>query len=101
MNHYIEMATRDPRQLLELARSSRDPAELTFIAEALGYVNGLSVWLDLARLLEHAHPVVREGAIYGISRGYTDIFRNQLQHLAETDSSAGVRMAASEALESS
>lgn len=63
--HYMEMAGR-PEELLLAARTMKSDADLTFIAEALGELPGGTSEL-LLRLLAHPSPVVREGALLGLS----------------------------------
>ena len=83
---------------------SHDIALLTFSAEVLGRVIESSVPEALSLLLQmsrHASPVVREGAVYGMSphwRGHPDV-RARLADMADADASPGVRVAATEALE--
>lgn len=96
---YLAMAANAPHQLLAAVRAGMEPHELTYAAEALGHVRNLSVWLDLGKLLEHDSPLVREGAIYGVSAGDCLVaLGNTLRRMAETDPSAGVRAAAREAI---
>jgi hypothetical protein len=52
----------------------------------------------LKPLLGHASAVVREGAIYGLQKHLDADVRASLEMLARSDSSAGVRSAAEDAL---
>lgn len=83
--------------------------DLTFHAERLGDADDIaSAYAELRRLLVHASPVVREGAVYGLAKlrarglepGKKDCpIEILLRNVAEIDASPGVREAAREALE--
>lgn len=88
----------------ELARliESRElaAADLTFAAEILGRADdGGLVRAALVPLLGHAQAVVREGAIYGLSRHLDNDTRTKLRALATSDTSGAVRAAAGGALD--
>jgi hypothetical protein len=94
------LALRFPRDLVKLISGDRlKPADLTFAAEALGRSNlGWVVRRALKPLLRHDSAVVREGAIYGLQKHVDADVRADLEMLAKSDSSAGVRSAAEDAL---
>ena len=82
---------------------SQDPAHLTFEAEGLSkHSNKWEALGMLIYLLEHASPLVREGAVYGLAGlgnmpGVKEaLFRHSLE---ETEISPGVRLAAKDVLE--
>lgn len=90
----------NPRQLAQLivAKNLR-PGDLTFAAEILGRsADSQLVRSVLVPLLQHAEAVVREGAIYGLTRHLDDPTKSELRRIAESDRSAAVRMAAEDAL---
>ena len=77
-----------------------EPADLTFAAEDLGRgEDHHMIRRALMPLLDHASAVVREGAIYGLTRHLTPEVCARLRDMAATDPSPGVRDAATEALE--
>jgi HEAT repeat protein len=90
-----------PDSLLALIRSNRlAPSDLTFAAEIAGRIAGHeSVRAVLVPLLAHAEAVVREGAIYGLTRHLDAPTRALLERLAIEDRSAAVRTAARDALD--
>ena len=97
-----ELAERDLAELTSLIERGLEPHVLTFAAEALGdhaEPNDPNTVKLLLKLVEHASPVVREGAIYGLephlaSAGVVEALRNLRLH----DDSPGVREAASSVL---
>lgn len=76
------------------------PHDLTFLAEQLGRRSPPPLrWLVL--LTDHASPLVREGAVYGLAPHVAmPGVRILLETMAVDDLSAGVRSAAREAIES-
>jgi hypothetical protein len=86
-------------------RLSKLVAELTYAAELLGRCpddakesNGGTAVDALLRLSRDEHPVVREGAVYGMAGHMSDErVRARLSEMATWDTSEGVRNAASEA----
>jgi len=75
------------------------PHDLTFLAEQLGRRDPPPLrWLVL--LTDHASPLVREGAVYGLAMHVAmPGVRFLLKTMAADDPIAGVREAAREALE--
>ena len=97
---YEVLAKRNPDALLELIeRHVLEPPELTFAAEAAGGIEGGRCVAVLMQLLEHSSPVVREGAIYGLSNHLSEAVSTKLRQLSQSDISAGVREAARETLD--
>jgi len=94
-------AAEDPDRLIAALQSGDlDPPVLTFGAEAAGALPTERIAPVLLRLLEHPSPLVREGAVYGItSHTAFDGVAKKLRQMAATDPSPGVRMAAREVVE--
>lgn len=92
-----------PAKLLFLIRSGAlTNAELTFAVEIVGRAGSDfsdEIRAVLVPLLDHESPVVREGAIYGVTRHKNDSVTAVLQRIAETDSYECLRKAAIEAIE--
>ena len=107
---FEKIAQTKPAYLLQLITQNRLAAhDLTFAAESAGKVPNEFVDASvrvLLVLLRHESPLVREGAIYGLSRqlargGWVpcrEWIIDQLEGLKERDTSPGVRAAAQEAL---
>lgn len=77
-----------------------EPCDLTFGAEGLGYTDTDEACELLVSLASHTSSIVREGAIYGLSRHLKrESARNTLQLLATTDVSITIRECALEVLE--
>lgn len=99
---FEQLVETEPSTLLRLIASSRlAPEHLTFAAELAGRIpNAALVAEFLVPLLTHAHPVVREGAIYGLVPHLTQSTRAReaLHVISTNDVSPGVRAAAIEAL---
>jgi len=100
---FESLAVNNPARLITLIERGRlADHDLTFAAEALGRVADASAAIAVLRkLTHHDSPVVREGAVYGLSRhvrSYPDA-RSAVATLASNDSSPGVRAAAIEALD--
>jgi hypothetical protein len=98
------LAIDNPSRLLELLRSSDvHDADLSFAAEKAGVIDSDDAVEALLSLLDHAAPLVREGAIYGLAaREFPDRRMVQALRLHRSplyESSPGVREAAAEALE--
>lgn len=95
------LAENYPTQLAILLRSKvLSPADLTFAAEIAGRANNYeSVRSALLMLLEHEHPVVREGAIYGVARHMDDETRRHLLRISQGDGNSVIRQAALDTLE--
>lgn len=92
------MSVSDPEGLIAaLSNAELPPWELTFAAEAAGHLPNARG--ALISLLDHPAPVVREGAIYGLTRLLTNdpTLRGPLEKMTN-DRSGAVREAASEAL---
>ncbi|AKT44062.1 HEAT repeat domain-containing protein [Chondromyces crocatus] len=95
------LALQHPAELLRLIRNGKlEAADLTFAAEIAGQLkNSHAVQTTLLPLLSHTEAVVREGAIYGITRHQDAAVREKLAQLAASDRSNAVRTAAADALE--
>lgn len=75
------------------------PARLTFELEELGAAEDPADVPVFLAALDHASPVVREGAIYGATHHIGDAaIRSKLELLSGSDPSAAVRAVAREAL---
>ena len=87
------LAERYPSELLRLVTSAKlRPTDLTFAAEIAGRIrDGQQVRKALLPLLRHTHPVVREGAIYGLAHHLDETVKQSLEDLAQRDSSRAVR----------
>lgn len=98
---FYELVIEDAEILAGLIRSQAlKPSSLTFAAETLGQAplqeNFLVLLLDL---LKHTSPIVREGAIYGLTNYLSDNrVQVQLRHMADHDVNEEVCEAAREAL---
>lgn len=110
-NEFERLAKDDPAQLIAWIRSGEmSPGLLTRAAEALGdahHADTLAVLLDL---VQHAAPVVREGALLGIGRRHslgwrlgvrlvTDVARLRVEYISRNDTSPAVRQTAVDILE--
>ncbi|MGN6109036.1 MAG: HEAT repeat domain-containing protein [Kofleriaceae bacterium] len=100
---FNDLARTDPKRLLKLISGNRLAFhDLTFAAEAAGKIAQADdeVVHVLLPLLEHRSPLVREGAIYGLSPFATSRqwVMMRLECIAAKDPSPGVREAAREAL---
>lgn len=94
------LAARAPASLVALLQSQAlAPSALTFAAEVAGDLADDRVLAALVKLLDHASPVVREGAIYGLAKQPIDAYRKRLGVMALHDPSPGVRDAAREVIE--
>ena len=99
------LATQEPEEFLAVIASERlEPADLTLAAEIAGTITSLaSVVPVLLNLLKHPSPMVREGAVYGLSShlSWSKQARRALNRLltSKEEPSPGVRRAAEEALE--
>ncbi len=100
-NAFEYLAARYPGALLSLVQDRRlEAADLTFAAEIVGRLaNHVAVRAALVPLLAHAEAVVREGAIYGLTRHIDQATRVILERVADGDRSAAVRTAARDALD--
>ncbi len=98
---FRRLAKSSPRQLVWLIRHGNLRApQLTFAAEIAGSIPDSAVVEPvLLDLLDHPSPLVREGAIYGLSRHLSKEVRRQLARVSETDPSPAVRSAARDAIE--
>lgn len=98
---FERLAVEDPERLLAMLVSNElRPALLTYAAEIAG--RGLpseQCVPVLIQLLHHGAAVVREGAVYGLAEHPGEVVTAKLRQVAENDSSAGVRAAATGALE--
>jgi hypothetical protein len=98
---FRELAMTAPAELAALVRQGvvRD-TRLTYAAEILGRdVNDATIVVRaLLPLLKHPSPLVREGAILGLSYHLTDEVREALSRVVQQDPSPGVRTAAQDTL---
>jgi len=99
INDFNRWAKHEPAKLIAaLTDGSLPTADLTFAAEIAGQLT--EARQPLLTLLEHADPVVREGAVYGLSSFVSDpTIRDRLYQLSLSDPSPAVAMSAAEALE--
>jgi hypothetical protein len=75
-------------------------AELTYVAEDLGAAPADIAIPVLFKLLNHSSSLVREGAIYGLTKHITNSeVIERLKILSISDPSLGIRQIAKEALE--
>lgn len=98
---FERLVEEDPRELVRMIESGDlRPSDLTHAAEIAGRIPDSDlVRPALVRLLNHASPLVREGAIYGLVPHWSAEVATQLQLMSGDDPSPGVREAASEVLE--
>lgn len=102
---FRKMAAETPAELAAwILRGTLGRGHLSHAAEILGRETAETnsadgVVLVLDRLLAHASPAVREGAVYGLGHHLTPRVRRRLQQLAVIDPSAGVRQAIEDVLE--
>jgi len=84
-----------PAEFIKLIKSNfLKPSDLTFAAEIAGHLkNSEDVRNILLPLLNHSLPIVREGAIYGITNHLDDNSRLILKKMEKRDPSPGVRQA--------
>jgi hypothetical protein len=101
VNDFNWMASNDPDKLLAMIKEGQlRPSKLTFAAEAAGLIeNSGPVREALVPLLQHESPVVREGAIYGLSNHLNNNVLTILMFIAQEDSSPAVRQAAADLLD--
>lgn len=99
IDDFSRWARHEPARLIAaLTDGSLRPAELTFAAEIAGSLTDAKQ--PLLTLLEHVNPVVREGAVYGLSSFVGDpAIRDRLYQLSLSDPSPAVATSAAEALE--
>jgi hypothetical protein len=95
------MLERDPTRLVDIVHHwMLPPAELTFAAEALGQCPSIEAAWALNRALEHESPLVREGAVYGLSHHFDKPgTRDRLRAVLKRETSPGVAMALREVLD--
>jgi len=100
---FEDLARSSPEELAEIIRENHAPdTRLTFAAEILGRdVDTPAVAAMLKEIiLTHPSPLVREGAVLGLSHHLQRIgVQTTLHRAAANDPSPGVRRAAAEALE--
>ncbi|MBI4586015.1 MAG: HEAT repeat domain-containing protein [Planctomycetes bacterium] len=94
-------AKNDPTKLIQLISAEiLEPNDLTFAAEAAGTIQDKEIAVPvLLRLLEHMSPVVREGAVYGLSNHLSQRVIERLKEVERLDRSPGVKEAVREVLE--
>lgn len=97
---FEEMAIREPQRLINLLTSNTLAFhDLTFAAEAAGRIRSDASLYALCELLNHHSPLVREGAVYGLSTSIDrEWVRTRLHCVSIKDPVAGVREAAADAL---
>jgi hypothetical protein len=100
---FAQLVQQDPNVLINLIRSDAlEPGFLSTAAEFAGQIqDDAQVISALLPLTYHDYPLVREGAIYGLTHliDHTDV-RARLEKMRESDLSPGVRTAVRETLES-
>ena len=96
---FLALARREPYILAQLIASGMlTDMALTFAAECMGQADDGGLILQvLVPLLQHASPVVREGAIYGLLELSSSEASAAIQAAAVNDASPGVRRAAARA----
>jgi len=98
---FCELAQSAPEELAALVRQAAiTDTRLTYAAEILGrdVQDGALVIPALRSLLKNPSPVVREGAILGLSHHLTNEVRQALNRVAQEDPSPGVRETALDTL---
>lgn len=97
---FERMAREDPQRLLAwVASGELRPGFLTYAAEHAGLVDdSAAVRAVLVPLLDHPSPLVREGALLGLSRSFgkdgdhlDEATLVKLHEMAMADTSTGVR----------
>jgi len=84
-------------QLLKELTITEDTARLTFMAEEAGRLLGEQVIVPLVILLFDRRPLVREGALLGLSHHIQDDkVKSIIQRVAETDPSEPIRSVAAD-----
>lgn len=98
---FEQWATDSPERLIQaMCGGKLRPTLLTFAAEIAGnHLPSEQIVPALLGLLEHADPIVREGAIYGLAYHEGENISAALRKIVESDSSPGVREAATCALD--
>lgn len=98
---FERLAAREPAKLVALIEAGTlRPSDLTFAAEIVGRIPQPELIVPvLTRLLDHSSPLIREGAVYGLSNHMSDTVRATLRRVVEGDASPGVREAAQSVLE--
>jgi hypothetical protein len=104
ISKFTALARDMPEELLELVRRNElRTSDLTWAAEALGEITGdhrpgaVQALLDLSA---NDSPLVREGAVYGMSSFMDEpIIAARLRMMEQIDTSPGVREAARETFE--
>lgn len=94
---FRELAVDSPGELIEIIKAEISAVNLTFAAEALALSPTTLAAPVLLKLLEHEHPLVREGAVLGSETHLSDaLLLAKVRQLAENDLSPGVRLTAFE-----
>ncbi len=91
-----------PADLLDMIEQrSLGVSYLTYAAEMAGNIENMDTRRDAAllQLLEHYHPVVREGAVLGLYKNLTPKIQKKLQTHLKTETSPGVRTTIEDALD--
>jgi HEAT repeat protein len=98
---FEQLAVEQPQDLLALVLKGRlAEHDLTFAAEALGRVDEALSLPVLFALARDSSRLVREGAVYGLSRHVRNAdVRAVLMRMSKEDPSPGVRTTAAEALD--
>jgi hypothetical protein len=97
---FERLAKESPRELASMLSAKEIPtSRLTYAAEMLGqYATSEIAEIPLLGMLEHWSPLVREGAVLGLSYHLSARVLKALGVVAAKDSSSGVRAAAIEAI---
>jgi hypothetical protein len=92
-NLFIQLAAERPKALVRLIQSNvLSPAQLTFAAEHLGKAAASISVPVLLELLHHESPLVREGALYGLSKHCKNKdVQDALQKCVQTDVSQSIK----------
>lgn len=97
---FEKLADHSPAQLIRLVQEGRlKDTDLTFAAEAIGRIRDHSLAVPALRhLLAHPAAVVREGALYGLSRHLTAEVERLIGSVAESDNDPCIREVARDIL---
>lgn len=102
MSHVSHLYFTDDELLVLAQAATLPPEDLTFIAEDVGRLPGVLTRVALLKLLDNTSPLVREGAIYGLSCGHhrnEPNVRSALERVAMSDPSMAVRACAADVLD--
>ena len=101
---FNEIAESAPRRLVTLIQGGIEngdlgPVEIYWAAKSASRATPEIVTPILLTLLKQDVPIIREGAVYGLSKNKSPEIQRTLKHVAENDNSQGVRDAAGDFVE--